>query len=112
MNPGDLDSRADFEKLVSSSDGGGGTTSSWELQFSRWSALALPSMRAQQEAIAAGAVQSTTGGTLTVREDLSTRLITAQWRVWVKGRVWNIREVRPSNRTGYLRMSVETGVST
>lgn len=112
MGAGKLDTRCTFEKPVEASDGGGGTTITWTEQFKRWGAFAFPSLRAQQEAIAGGAVQSTTGGTLTVREDSSTKLITHEWRVVAKGRTWNVREVRPGERTGYLRMAVESGAAT
>lgn len=109
LGAGALDTRCAFEQQVETPDGGGGFSLEWTEQFSRWGAFAFPSLRAQQEAIAGGAVQSTTGGTLTVREDTQTKLITHKWRVVAKGRTWNIREVRPGERTGFLRMSVEAG---
>lgn len=112
IGPGKLDTRCSFQMKMEVSDGGGGSSLTWSEQFKRWGAFALPGLSAQMEGIAAGAVQSTTGGTITVREDTQTRTITHEWRVVAKGRTWNIREVRPSERTGFLRMSVESGVAT
>lgn len=107
-----MDSRCTFESSPEVSDGGGGSTLAWSEQFKRWGAVALPSLRKQQEAIAAGSVQSVTGATITVRDDSDTATITAGWRVVAKGRTWNIRQIAPSERNGYLRMSVESGVAT
>lgn len=117
IDPGRMDSRAAFQSAAEVADGGGGNALTWSTQFTRWGALELPSLSAQQEAIAAGSVQSTTGGTLTVRDDAETRTISAGWRAVVTPRVgtartWNIREVRPPLGDGLIRMSVETGVAT
>lgn len=114
IDPGALDTRVALEEPVEVSDGGGGFDLTWTQRFTRWGALAMPTLRAQQEAIAAGALQSTTGGTLTVRDDSDTRTITAKWRAVVTTRAnvattWNIREVRPAVGDGYIRFSVEMG---
>lgn len=106
---GRLDRRCLFQEPVETADGGGGVSVVWTDRFSRWGALALPSLKVQQEAIAAGAVTSATAGTLTVREDSATRDIGPSWRVEFGGLVWNIREVHPPV-AGDIRMAVESGV--
>lgn len=115
IDAGRLDARAVFEREVATADGGGGSAVAWTEQFTRWGALALPALRVQQEAIAAGAVQAPVGGTLTVHHDAQTATITAGWRVLLTlpsnvTQTWNIREVRPPLGDGTIRMSVEQGV--
>ncbi|MEO0623136.1 MAG: phage head closure protein [Pseudomonadota bacterium] len=109
MRAGKLNTRCDFDRSVKIPNGGGGEDLDWTFQFWVWGALVMPSLRAQQEAIAAGAKQSVTVATITVPEDSgTTALIDATWRVTAEGRVWNILEVRPPIDR-FIRMSVETG---
>lgn len=112
IDAGKLDRRATFQAATETSDGGGGAATTWSDQFIRWAALALSSLRVQQEALAAGgAIESTTRATLTVYADSETETIDAGWRVIVAGRIWNVREVRPA-ASGLVRMAIESGAPT
>lgn len=111
IGAGQRDVLVTFEAAAETDSGGGGRGVSWSPQFSRWVAFAFPSLGAEQEGIAAGAVEAPVAGTITVEADGQTRTITAGWRAVEGGRTWNIRRVRPEF-DGNIRMAVEMGVPT
>lgn len=121
IGAGSFRDRCTFQKQTKVSDGGGGSTTVWVDQFTLWGRFDFPTFKAGMEAIAAGAVQATNSGKLTLRDTVNARRITKEWRVIstvddsvspTTFEVWNVRVVEPRRRDGYVRLVVEEGVPT
>lgn len=108
---GARDTRCAFQKETQVADGGGGYTSTWATQFSRWGGFVYPGLRSNMEQIAAGSVEAAQMADLVIPSDTETDTITEAWRLTARGRTWNIRRVTPPV-DGEIRMVVESGTAT
>lgn len=106
---GGLRHRVTFAARVLTSDGYGGTKGDWQDQFTRPAAI---EPRFGGEEIAAARLASRQPVTITVRANLATRGITAEWKATdERGTVYAIRTIiDPTGRNRYLEMLAEAGV--
>lgn len=113
---GDLRERIAFDKRETSSDGGGGTTTSWSEQFTVWGGFTH--LRGG-ETVLAGRLEGRHTLVIRVRASTNTRLITSDWRARDarRGTEFAIRDVtlepmdaggRPAR--GYIDLLCESGV--
>lgn len=106
-----MDRRVRFERRDEVSDGHGNTLGDWQSVATRW-AFYRPEFG--REAVAAGRLQSTRAGTLTVRRDSVTASMTAADRVVFvagpdTGATAQIRSVIPLSDS--VEMTIEIGVA-
>ena len=120
ISSGHLRSRCSFLKPVEVSDGGGGNTLTWPVQFTIRAGFTFPNLRQRLEGVVAGSIESTQRGELVVRDSKSTRLIDKTWLVNEEtdltlnpatATIWNIRKVHPRKHDGWIRMEVESGAA-
>jgi head-tail joining protein len=114
MRAGLLDKRVTFRRPAPRVDDGAGGNAdrAWSEAFKRQAGLLVAR---GQEARDAGAERSPRMGTLTVRRDKQTVLITPAWSVVIvfagQESEWNIRSVNGfDRRSGMISMAVESGV--
>lgn len=108
---GPMDRRVRFERRAEVADGAGNTRGEWRAIATRWASYRPEFGR---EAVAAGRLQSTRAGTLTVRRDSMTTGMTAADRVMFvagpdAGTTAQIRSVIPL--TDSVEMTIEMGVA-
>lgn len=100
--------RATFQREFDTPDAMGGFDHSWGGDLTVWGEFAPQSGR---EAIAAGALQSSDPGVLTVRSSAATRAVTSKWRVLIDRVPYQIRAItNPDQTNRFLSMTVEQGV--
>lgn len=105
--------RVTFEKRETRSDGYGNEQADWVPVWTCWAAF-LP--RFGREAVAAGKLESTDTGTLTVRSCSEARAVDAAHRVGFvtgpyRGRQYQIRSIVPTMDGAEIEMVIEHGVA-
>ena len=110
MVAGQLRDRVAFQKKVSVSDGGGGSTTSWQTQFTVWGGFRPERGR---ERLEAGRLESAVAGVLKVRSSVQARTVDASWRVLIDSVAYQVRSItNPDRRDRFLEMTIERGVGT
>ena len=107
---GMLRDRATFSRLDTTADAYGNESSgAFANLFTVWADLKLERGREQ---LAAGRLQGSTAGILTVRSSSNTRSVTTEDKVTIGTVAYNIRSNVPRDRNGFwLEMVVESGVA-
>lgn len=82
MRAGLLRDRVTFQRETRVPDGAGGYVQGWADELTVWGQY-VP--RSSREAVEAGRLQESEGGTLTVRSSSKTRVITSAHRVLIRG---------------------------
>lgn len=106
---GKLRDRATFQRLVAGADIYGNTVNAWADHLTIWAdVLESPG----REAVAAGRIEAARSATMRVRRSPESLGLTAADRVFVRGRVWNIRSIGDVGRDRtMLELVIEVGVA-
>lgn len=100
-----LDTLAAFLSPVQSRDEDGQLVQGWQTEFEAWANVKY--LRGG-EAVMQARMQSHTPAIVTVRASSNSRRITAEWRVTVAGRVFEVKEPpRPTPDRAWFEMLVE-----
>jgi SPP1 family predicted phage head-tail adaptor len=104
-----MDRRCRFERRDATADDYGNVTAGgWVALATVWGRL---TERPGRESVEAGRLESSAAGTLTIRDSVAARGVTAADRVVIDGAEYAIRDVRPPQRIGLIEMVVERGVA-
>lgn len=106
---GELRKRVRFEIPKRTADAGGGASITWTPALTTWGAFVLAS---GQEKVAAGRLQASATGTLTVRSCLAARQVDESYRVLIDEVPFQIRGAgNPDQRNRFIEFAVEVGVA-
>lgn len=114
VSAGMLNNRVRFERRDTADDGYGNTVTTWQTLFTNWAGFRPVSSR---EELAAGRLQSSMTGVLSVRKSSQTEGLTAADRCVFTagayaGKVANIRSIVPSMDNSMFEITIEEGVAT
>lgn len=111
MFAGNLDRRVTLQRPTQTPDGMGGTEAGWQDVVQVWAGFKY--LRGS-ESVMAGRLQGRVTAVVTVRRNLATAPITADWRLseGSPATVWNVRSVIPTNDRSCLELTCESGVAT
>ena len=108
--PGDLDQRVEFQRKVSTPDGGGGSIDTWEPLYGRWAAVRPISGR---ERDMADQTESPRDYRIVVRNDAETRSVLESDRIVWGDTEMQIRFIEYAGvRPQFLTFECESGVTT
>ncbi len=105
---GSLCERFAFDRRGTASDGGGGTTTIWQEQFSRRAALV---QRNSGEAVMADRLQGKRSIVIRVRSDSQTRSVAHAWRArdLRTGQAFNILDVTETSSRRWIDIFAQAG---
>jgi head-tail adaptor len=103
--------RVTFQSLTSgAADAYGNTLTAWGSDIVRWADVVV---RTGRERVTGGAVAGVNVATVRVRSDSLTQTIGTDWRVYMRGKYWNITsDPAQTTRAGaVLELVAETGTA-
>lgn len=110
MAAGHLRDRVTFQRATRTSDGRGGASILWQNLVTVWGGFRPERGREQ---LAAGRLESSVAGILTVRSSVETRAVAAADRVLIDDVAYQVRTIiNPDRRDKYLELTIERGVAT